>query len=264
MTTSTLTPPPPPTTAPNSSSKATRDLSALPAVGAALASIVLAYVPVLSFAVYPFKMFGTLTHEWAHAVMTLLTGGHVVALLVRGDLSGETITTGGLRPLVLSAGYVGVVALGSLLLLVPGRYARRLLLAIGVIAALLPLAGTLLLGTSLSFPTWVWTLIFAAIVLLVWRFGGGNVHRFFARFLAFELCLAGIDGLRALVWLTWNAPSVATDATIAGHETFFPAPVWTILWALIDLVIFGLTARFLLRRALPRTPRPVANTTSAR
>lgn len=220
--------------------------------GAALLCVALAYVPLLAFVVYPFKMFGTLVHEWAHALATLATGGHVVELVVNGDLSGDTTTTGGFRPLVLSAGYVGVVALGGLLLLVPARSARTLLLVLGVTTALSLVIGTLLLGTTFSPTTWAWTLVFAALVLSVGRFASGRWQRLFARFIALELCLAGVDGLRALVWLTWNAPSSMTDATIGAREMSLPAPVWTILWVLTDLVILTLVLRSLVGQGAQR------------
>src|SRR3989442_1516016 len=64
------------------------------AAAAALA-VVLSHIPVLDVVVYPFKLFGTFVHEWSHAIVTVVTGGHVVGLRIHPDLSGEEYSTGG-------------------------------------------------------------------------------------------------------------------------------------------------------------------------
>ena len=64
-------------------------------VVAAVLAVVLSHIPVLDVVVYPFKLFGTFVHEWSHAIVTVVTGGHVVGLRINPDLSGEEYSTGG-------------------------------------------------------------------------------------------------------------------------------------------------------------------------
>ena len=57
---------------------------------AAVLALALSHLPIVDVAIYPFKLFGTFVHEWCHAIVAVVTGGHVTALQINGDLSGET------------------------------------------------------------------------------------------------------------------------------------------------------------------------------
>src|SRR5436853_4850243 len=86
---------------------------------AALITIALWYIPFLSALSYPFTLFVTFIHEGSHALAALLTGNSVSSLSVYPDASGltYTITDGTFsRILVSSAGYLGAMAYGALLL----------------------------------------------------------------------------------------------------------------------------------------------------
>src|SRR5947207_12587658 len=86
---------------------------------AAVISIALWFIPFAEILIYPFRIFVTFIHEGGHAVAALLTGNSVQSLSVAMNASGETYTTQGgtcSRMLVSSAGYLGAMALGALLL----------------------------------------------------------------------------------------------------------------------------------------------------
>src|SRR3954471_7093801 len=86
---------------------------------AATLSVVLWFIPFAEFLTYPFRIFVTFIHEGGHALAALLTGNKVASLSVAVDTSGETYTTqGGIlsQILVSSAGYLGAMAYGALLL----------------------------------------------------------------------------------------------------------------------------------------------------
>lgn len=217
---------------------------------AAVLAVVLSHIPVLDVVIYPFKLFGTFVHEWSHALVTLVTGGHVVGLRINPDLSGEEYSAGGWALLISSAGYLGTAAAGAALLLAPLRRAAHTLAGIGATVAALPVAGTLLQGAGFTVTTWVWTAAFAVVALLIGRRGTPRLARLFQQFLAVELCLTALDALRGLDWLTLNAPGVMTDATNASGATHIPALVWAVLWSVIGVAIVGLAALQLVRRSL--------------
>lgn len=219
-------------------------------VVAAVLVVVLSHLPLLDVAIYPFKLFGTYVHEWSHALVTLATGGHVVALQINSDLSGEEYSAGGWSLLISSAGYLGTAVAGAGLLLVPTRLARRTLTTIGAATVLLPLAAVLLQGATFTVTTWIWTAVFAAVTLGVARIVPPRLARLFQQFLAVALCLTALDSLRTLVWLAADAPSVTTDATNAAVATHVPAIVWALLWGVIALVVIGAAAIRLVRRSL--------------
>src|SRR5437588_9163664 len=86
---------------------------------AATISVVLWFIPFAEFITYPFRIFVTFIHEGGHAIAALLTGNSVQSLSVAMNGSGETYTTqGGVisQMIVSSAGYVGAMSFGALLL----------------------------------------------------------------------------------------------------------------------------------------------------
>src|SRR6185295_6411267 len=113
---------------------------------AAAISIALWFIPFAEILNYPFRLFVTFIHEGGHAIAALLTGNSVQSLSVAMNTSGETYTTkGGLfsQMFISSAGYLGSMAFGSLLLVLIRRS----------VAARIVLAGSsaLILGLTLIF-----------------------------------------------------------------------------------------------------------------
>jgi hypothetical protein len=86
-------------------------------------------------AVYPLKIFVVLLHEISHGIMAVATGGTIQEIVITPDQGGACICPGGSPFLTLSAGYLGSLAWGGLLLVVAmrgGRWARYGLAAVGV------------------------------------------------------------------------------------------------------------------------------------
>src|SRR5215510_6809091 len=99
---------------------------------AALLSVALWFIPFAEVLSYPFRIFVTFIHEGGHALAALITGNSVESLSVAMNASGETYTTqGGLisQVFISSAGYLGSMAFGALLLVLIRRaIAARLVL----------------------------------------------------------------------------------------------------------------------------------------
>jgi len=64
----------------------------------------------------PFRVFVVLVHEVNHALMALATGGEVLEIRTFWDESGHALTSGGIVPLICSAGYVGSAMWGALMI----------------------------------------------------------------------------------------------------------------------------------------------------
>lgn len=64
----------------------------------------------------PLRLAVTAVHELGHAAAALLTGGEVLHIGISENEAGATLTRGGLRGLVLWAGYPAPVWLGAALL----------------------------------------------------------------------------------------------------------------------------------------------------
>src|SRR3954453_16851294 len=100
----------------------------------AAASVALWFIPFAEVLSYPFRIFVTFIHEGGHAIAALLTGNSVQSLSVAMNASGETYTTeGGLlsQILVSSAGYLGAMAYGALLLVLIRRAVAARIVLLG-------------------------------------------------------------------------------------------------------------------------------------
>ena len=87
--------------------------------------------------VYPLFILSTVFHEFGHALMCVMTGGHVASISVAMDESGLTSFTGGWFCAVLPAGYLGSSLMGALLLFCGFSYGVSRYAAAGIMLVLL-------------------------------------------------------------------------------------------------------------------------------
>src|SRR6187431_2659832 len=114
---------------------------------AAVISIVLWFIPFAEILTYPFRIFVTFIHEGGHAIAALLTGNSVQSLSVAMNGSGETYTTqGGVfsQMLISSAGYLGAMTYGAVLLMLIRKSVAARLVLVG--SSVVVLALTVIFG----------------------------------------------------------------------------------------------------------------------
>jgi len=222
---------------------------------AAAISVVLWFIPYAEVLTYPFRIFVTFIHEGGHALAALITGNSVESLSVAMNASGETYTTqGGLfsQVLISSAGYLGSMAFGALLLvLIRKSVAARLVLA-G--SALLIFGLTLIYGlfkplfisgnwSGIPFTLLAGTLLSVGLFLIA-RFSSARVASFFVSFLAVQCVLNALFDLKTVFFLSSSfGPTVPTDAVNMAHATGVPAIMWAGLWIVLALGIFWFAMR---------------------
>lgn len=222
---------------------------------AAGVSIALWFIPILELLNYPFRLFVTFIHEGGHAIAALLTGNSVQSLSVAWNASGETYTTqGGLfsQMFISSAGYLGSMAFGALLLvLIRKSVASRIVL---VASSVLILGLTLIFGLFKPvFAGGAWTGIpftllaggiLAVGLFAVARFATAKVASFFVSFLAVQCVLNAILDLKTVFFLSSPyATSVPTDAVNMASATGIPAIFWTILWIAVAFFMLWFVMR---------------------
>jgi len=222
---------------------------------AAVISIVLWFIPFAEILTYPFRIFVTFIHEGGHAIAALLTGNSVASLSVAANASGETYTTqGGMfsQMLVSSAGYVGSMAYGSLLLVLIRRSIAARAVLIGSAAIVLTL--TLIYGvitpvvsggawSGIPFTLMAGTLLTVGLVAIA-KFAGPRLASFFVSFLAVQLVLNALLDLKTVFFLSSPfAPAVPTDAMNMANATGIPALFWAVLWITLSLGMLWLTMR---------------------
>jgi hypothetical protein len=100
-------------------------------------SVFLSNVPGVHFLLTPVSQFVTMVHEMGHALVTILTGGHVNFMTVVSDGQGHaglTGSRGGLAFFSTQAGYIGTTLFGCLLIYLGQypRYSKLILSGLGI------------------------------------------------------------------------------------------------------------------------------------
>ena len=107
-----------------------------------------------SMLVLPIKYLTVFFHELSHGLAAVFTGGSIVRIELNANQGGVCWTSGGIRFIVISAGYLGSLLWGSLILLgaVKTRFDQQITAGLGV----------LLLGVTL-----VWVRNLEGIIICV-------------------------------------------------------------------------------------------------
>ncbi|HEU4714462.1 MAG TPA: M50 family metallopeptidase [Pyrinomonadaceae bacterium] len=220
-------------------------------------SLVLWFIPFAWILYYPFQIFVTFIHEGGHALAAVLTGGSVNYMWVATNTEGVTVSTGrgGLlsQMFVSSAGYLGAMAYGALLLvLIRKAVAARIVL---LVSAFYILALTLIFGfikplysldglSGIPF-TLVAGIGLAAALVLIAKFASARVASFFMSFLAVQCVLNALFNLKDLLALSspFQSALVHTDAMNMARATGIPAIFWAGFWIFLALGILWFAMR---------------------
>ena len=228
---------------------------AMTLLAAAAISIILWFIPFAELLTYPFRIFVTFIHEGGHAIAALLTGNSVHSLSVAMNASGETSTTPGgffSQVLVSSAGYLGTMAYGALLLMLIRRAiaARVVLLGSAAFIFLLTLIFGLLkpilsLNSLSGIPFTLVAGIFLTVGLVAMaKFASARVAGFFVSFLAVQCVLNALMDLKTVFFLSSPFERyVHTDAANMAQATGIPALIWAVIWITLAFVILWIAMR---------------------
>ena len=113
---------------------------------------------------YPITLLVTFLHELGHALGALLTGGEVVSVNINPDGSGQTLTRGGMRSIILMGGYIGSAILGNLMFFVGARKEQLSQIALNLLAIVMVLVGFIWYD---SMYTTGFLLLFAVALLFI-------------------------------------------------------------------------------------------------
>ena len=222
---------------------------------AATISVVLWFIPYAEILTYPFRIFVTFIHEGGHALAALLTGNSVASLSVATNASGETYTTqGGLfsQVFISSAGYLGSMAFGALLLILIRKAIAARIVLLG--CAIFVFALTMIYGlikpifwmtawSGIPFTLLAGMIISVGLILIA-RFASAKVATFFVSFLAVQSVLNALYDLKTVFFLSSPfAPTVPTDAVNMYQATGIPAIFWTVVWIALALGILWFAMR---------------------
>ena len=214
-------------------------------------SLCLWFLPYAEFLAYQFRIFVTFIHEGGHALAAFVTGNAVHSLTVSPDGSGLVYSTSGsmwASLFVSSAGYLGAMTFGALLLwLVRHRVkAKAVLVGSGVLV--------LLLATFFGFlaPLWNWSLpglftLVSGVTLPLGLFAAAKYLKpraasFFVSFLAVQCVLNAVFDLRNVLYAS-TFTDAHTDAANMAAATGVPSVFWVLFWIVVAFAITTLALR---------------------
>lgn len=191
--------------------------------------------------VVPLKILIVFLHELSHALAAWGTGGAVIQISLSPQQGGFAITRGGNLFVILSAGYLGSLALGALLLLVALRsQADR---------AVITLLGGVMLLVTLLYVRDLFAAAFCSIA--------GVALIAMARFLshgANDMALRVI-GLSSLIYVPYDIfdDTIArsgerSDAHMLAAEFGGTAMIWGAIWLLISVAVIVFCLRKIIGR----------------
>ncbi|MFW6330613.1 MAG: M50 family metallopeptidase [Gemmatimonadota bacterium] len=191
--------------------------------------------------IYPLKLFVVLLHEASHAGMALATGGHVQRIVLAPDQGGVCYCPGGNAFLVLSAGYLGSLFWGGVILMLARarRPAPRNTTTLIGVAVLLLTA----LYVRNTFGVLFGALFGAALVAL--RSAGRTAHVLVLTALGLTSALYALLDIKSDIL---DRPYLRSDARMLAEMTGVPTVVWGFVWIGLGLAV----SWWLFRRALQR------------
>lgn len=191
--------------------------------------------------IYPLKLFVVLMHEASHAAMAVATGGQIHRIVVTPDQGGVCYCPGGNAFLTLSAGYLGSLLWGALILVL-ARAQRPL-----------PRDSTTLVGVSVLILTALYVrngfgIVFGALfgaTLIALRSAGRTVHVLVLTAIGLTSCLYALLDIKSDVL---DRPHLESDAHMLAQLTGVPTVFWGLLWIGLGVAV----GAWLFRRALAR------------
>lgn len=194
-------------------------------------------------AIYPLKIFVVLLHEVSHAVALIASGGVVHHIALDPREGGLTVGAGGSRFLTLSAGYLGSLGFGALL--VKGAQWKRIRPG-----TLLSVVGGAVLVLTILYIRNVFGLVFGLAFGSALLFAGRRLPPAWSRRLTMALGLTSV--LYAILDIksdVLDRPHLPSDAHMLAELTGVPTVVWGVLWITIALVVTALLIRSAYRNA---------------
>jgi hypothetical protein len=217
-------------------------------ISAALASVVVAAVPVLQTVFLPLIYLNTHVHEQFHAIATVGTGGSVRGMQVFANGSGVTPALGGNVALLASAGYLGASLMGMVILMT-GRTEKGARITLATMATVMALGMVAWLrGDAIGIVSG----IFWVVALFgISRYAKGMTLLTLTQFIGVQQCLHSLTSVFDLFQISARTET-HSDARIMESHFALPAPFWAGLWCVISigLLILGL------RKAWGTPPRP--------
>lgn len=183
---------------------------------------------------YPLKIFVVFMHEVSHGLAAYLTGGKIVEIEINPQQGGHALTKGGNRFLILTAGYLGSLIWGGVILLMAARThfdkAVSVLIGIGMVG--------ITIGFGSDTFTYLFGVGFGVALIAIGLFLPEAANDWILRIIGTTSCLYAILDIKSDVL---DRSHLRSDARMLAELTNLPTLFWGVVWIIIAV---GLTIWF--------------------
>ncbi len=184
---------------------------------------------------YPLKIFVVFMHEVSHGLAAYLTGGSIVEIQINSQQGGHALTRGGNTFMILTAGYLGSLIWGGIILLMAARThfdkAISVLIGIGMVG--------ITIGFGSDMFTYIFGVGFGVVLITFGLFLPEVANDWFLRVIGITSCLYAILDIKSDIL---DRSHLRSDARMLAELTHLPTLFWGIVWIVIAI---GLTLWFL-------------------
>ncbi len=183
---------------------------------------------------YPLKILVVFFHELSHGLAAVITGGSIVEIEVVKEVGGHCLTRGGSRFLTLTAGYLGSLTWGGLILIAAARtrWDRHIM---GLLGLMVICVSLLYVRPFLSFGFGFGPATALGMLALA-HFATEEVNDFALKVIGLTSCLYAILDIKSDVI---DRVHLRSDARMLAELTGLPTLAWGILWILIAIAAAG-------------------------
>ena len=192
--------------------------------------------------VYPLKIFVVLLHEISHGLAAIATGGTIERIVLDPQEGGACFCPGGSPFLILSAGYLGSLIWGLLLVALASRFPRWSRVAVGVAGGLVLALTVLYVRSAFGLGFGV---LFGAALVAVSRLLPAALNRIVLMALGLTSAMYAVLDIKSDVL---DRPHLESDAHMLAELTGIPTVVWGVVWIALAVGISAFALRSGLRR----------------
>jgi hypothetical protein len=184
-----------------------------------------------TWAVYPLKILVVFFHELSHGLAAWVTGGSIERIELVAQQGGLCVTRGGSTFLTLSAGYLGSLFWGGVILVVAARTRHDKWFTMGL--GILLLLVTLLFIRPLVGFGFAFGLFTGGAMVAAGRLLPEKANDLLLKVIGLTSCLYAVLDIKSDIL---DRSYLRSDARMLAEYTGIPTLVWGVVWILLAVV----------------------------
>jgi len=184
-----------------------------------------------TWAVYPLKILVVFFHELSHGLAAMATGGRIVQVQVDAKQGGMCLTEGGSRFVSLSAGYLGSLIFGGVLLLSASHMKHKNIPIL--VLGLLMFVASLVWVPIMSFGFFFGAAAGIALVAAAQKLPN-TANEYLLMVIGLTSTLYAVLDIKADIL---DRPELRSDAYMLAEHTGIPTIVWGAIWMILSICL---------------------------